>query len=73
MYACICRAVTEGQIREAISSGCNTERQLRNRLGVVDSCGKCATQVRDMLGENSATKGASKPEVAELESIGLQL
>lgn len=49
MYVCICHAVTDKQIREAISDGAHSLRDLRRQLGVMSGCGKCGNCVRDIL------------------------
>ena len=49
MYVCICNAVTERHIGEAVSEGVSTLRELRTRLGVAGECGRCATCARDCL------------------------
>lgn len=51
MYVCICRAVTDTQIRECVNQGGCTMRDLRNCLGVATQCGRCALQARDILNE----------------------
>lgn len=51
MYVCICRAVTESQIRDAVQQGCCTMRALRDTLGVATQCGRCALTARDLLNE----------------------
>ena len=42
MYVCVCRAVTERQVREAVQSGVESMRGLREQLGVASECGRCA-------------------------------
>jgi bacterioferritin-associated ferredoxin len=42
MYVCICHAVTESQVREAIADGTDTWRKLCRRLKVGTQCGTCA-------------------------------
>jgi bacterioferritin-associated ferredoxin len=49
MYICICKAVTDGQIREAINQGACTRKQLRECLSVGRDCGKCNPDVRELL------------------------
>ncbi|MCC4115461.1 (2Fe-2S)-binding protein [Aromatoleum toluclasticum] len=49
MYVCICNAVTERHIDEAVSDGVSTLRELRTRLGVAGECGRCASCARDCL------------------------
>lgn len=42
MYVCVCQAVTESQIRNAVGQGVTRLRELRTHLGVGSECGKCA-------------------------------
>jgi len=49
MYVCICKAVTDGQIRQAIREGACTRRELAQCLHVGRDCGKCNADVRDLL------------------------
>lgn len=51
MYVCVCKAVTERQIREAAQNGARTLRDLRRELGVTSECGRCASCARDCLKE----------------------
>lgn len=51
MYVCICKAVTDSQVREAVDRGCCTMRDLRNELGVATQCGRCAVSCREVLDE----------------------
>ncbi len=49
MYVCVCKAVTDRQIREAAESGAKNLRDLRATLGVTSECGRCASCARDCL------------------------
>ncbi|WP_184041830.1 bacterioferritin-associated ferredoxin [Chitinivorax tropicus] len=51
MYVCICHAVTDTQIRQAVSDGACSMRDLRNELNVATQCGRCACHARDVLKE----------------------
>jgi bacterioferritin-associated ferredoxin len=51
MYVCVCKAVTEGNIRAAMQAGCHTLAQLKRELGVASECGRCAGCANQMLGE----------------------
>lgn len=51
MYVCICRAVTDKDINEAVEDGACTMRDLRQLLGVSTQCGKCATCAHQCLTE----------------------
>lgn len=51
MYVCICQAVTDRQIREAVHQGVHSMRGLREHLGVTTECGRCASCTRGILKE----------------------
>lgn len=51
MYVCICQAVTERQVREAVNQGVSSMRGLREQLGVASECGRCARCAHGILKE----------------------
>jgi len=51
MYVCVCRAVTERQVREAVQGGVESMRGLREQLGVASECGRCARCAHGILEE----------------------
>ena len=51
MYVCVCQAVTDRQIREAVAGGARTLDDLRRELGVANQCGQCASCARACLRE----------------------
>ncbi len=53
MYVCICKVVTVSQIRQAISQGACTRKQLIECLSVGRACGKCNADVRDLLNQHA--------------------
>ncbi|TAM45371.1 MAG: (2Fe-2S)-binding protein [Gammaproteobacteria bacterium] len=69
MYVCLCKGVTDGQIREAVREGACTVRELGARLGVATCCGRCASHARIVLDEalnaavRKANRGAACPAV----------
>jgi bacterioferritin-associated ferredoxin len=48
MYVCLCKGITDGQIRSAVENGA-TIREIRDQLGVMTECGKCACITRDIV------------------------
>ncbi|MGR9074289.1 MAG: (2Fe-2S)-binding protein [Gammaproteobacteria bacterium] len=54
MYICVCKAVTDKQIKTAIANGACSHRQLVHCLGVARNCGKCSRDVRELLDEHAA-------------------
>jgi len=58
MYVCLCKGITDGQIREAVHQGCDSLRDLRRELGVGGQCGKCARDAREVLRDTRAQASA---------------
>jgi bacterioferritin-associated ferredoxin len=52
MYVCICKGITDTQIRAAVQDGASSLRDVRNSLGVASQCGKCGILTRDILRES---------------------
>ncbi|MBZ0071369.1 MAG: (2Fe-2S)-binding protein [Gammaproteobacteria bacterium] len=50
MYVCLCKGVTCGAIRTAVThQGAASLRDLSRDLGVATQCGKCARSARQVL------------------------
>ncbi len=49
MYVCICKAVTERQIEDAVARGAHCLKDLKHELGVASECGKCASEAKHCL------------------------
>lgn len=45
MYVCICNAVNERTVRDAIGRGCRTVGEVYRGCGVRPQCGKCGTDI----------------------------
>lgn len=52
MYVCVCKAVTDKQIKSAIDNGACSRRQLYQCTGAGDVCGKCSRHIKLLLDEN---------------------
>lgn len=51
MYVCLCKGITDKQIRTAVNSGMTNYRELRMALGLSSQCGKCAVHAREVFRE----------------------
>ena len=51
MYVCICRGVTDREVRQCAEQGVDSLRGLRRELGVASECGKCAQCALQILRE----------------------
>ena len=49
MYVCICKSVTDKQIRRAAAGGVDNLYELREALGVAAGCGSCASMAQSIL------------------------
>jgi len=58
MYVCVCNAVTEAEIQQAIADGADTVKDLRERLLVTGSCGSCLPTVQKFLEQSIPAKVA---------------
>ena len=54
MYVCLCKGITDRQIKAAIHNGASSISQLRKALGVASQCGKCSATTREILQESLA-------------------
>ncbi len=49
MYVCICKAITDHEIRDAVDGGARTLADLSKTLGIATGCGQCACEVEQIL------------------------
>ncbi|MBB3101996.1 bacterioferritin-associated ferredoxin [Azomonas macrocytogenes] len=80
MYVCLCHGITDGHIREAISEGCCSFRDVRSTLGVGTQCGKCACAAKGLVKETLSNLPIIQtespmvvcPANAQMESVALE-
>ncbi|TDJ35531.1 MAG: hypothetical protein E2O56_00875 [Gammaproteobacteria bacterium] len=51
MYVCVCNAVTENAIREAVDNGVRSLAELRLHTGCSMACGTCQDLAEELLAE----------------------
>lgn len=49
MYICVCKAVTDSQLKTAIENGVCTRKKLTHCFGIGKACGKCNNHVNALL------------------------
>jgi bacterioferritin-associated ferredoxin len=59
MYVCVCNAVTDRRIRQAVDEGIVTMHELTEELGVASCCGSCEPLAREILNQRLAERAAS--------------
>jgi bacterioferritin-associated ferredoxin len=60
MIVCVCKAVSERQIRTAVKNGATSLRDLTRELGVGTCCGKCLPEAKSTLAASLETCEASR-------------
>ncbi|WP_027329525.1 bacterioferritin-associated ferredoxin [Marinimicrobium agarilyticum] len=55
MYVCVCKGITDHQIKDAVYAGATTVGKLRKALGVASQCGKCTCLTRELIDETLQT------------------
>lgn len=64
MYICICKSVTDSQIRRCVrETGVRNLRGLRRELGVCDQCGKCASEARQIITQSLEESNGARREL----------
>jgi bacterioferritin-associated ferredoxin len=56
MYVCLCKGITDRQIKAAIQEGATTVAKVRKSLGVASQCGKCAVATHEIIQQYKADK-----------------
>ncbi|NNE38415.1 MAG: hypothetical protein HKN08_08930 [Gammaproteobacteria bacterium] len=58
MYVCVCNAVTDRDIHQAMAEGATTVRELKEKLNITGSCGSCLESVLDIVKQPPSTQAA---------------
>ena len=66
MIVCVCRRVSDHQIRQAAADGARSLECLQLDLGVATQCGRCADCASRVLCEARAGNGARQAHVVTL-------
>ena len=51
MYVCLCKGITDNQIKDAVFGGASNLREVRKQLGVMSQCGKCGIMTKQIVEE----------------------
>mgnify|MGYP003397805126 FL=1 len=54
MYVCLCRGITDQDIKDAIANGAETYREIRDQLDLGTCCGRCVPEARAIISEEVA-------------------
>ncbi|WP_372737392.1 (2Fe-2S)-binding protein [Neptunomonas sp.] len=56
MYICICNAVTDSQIKDALDEGATNVSDLNKSLSLGSCCGKCTRTARQIIKQHRSAK-----------------
>jgi len=54
MYDCLCRGITDQDIKDAVANGAESYREIRDLLVLGTCCGRCATEARAIISDELA-------------------
>ena len=54
MYVCLCRGITDQDIKDAIANGAESYREIRDQLDLGTCCGRCVPEARAIISEEVA-------------------
>lgn len=63
MFVCVCKGVTDKDIREAVNKGEQSIKVIKETLGVASQCGGCFTLTKQII-DNQLIENASYYKVA---------
>jgi bacterioferritin-associated ferredoxin len=64
VFACICRAVTDDEVRDAVDRGAATVAQVARQTRAGAGCGTCHEQLKCLIEERGAACPVRKLQVA---------
>lgn len=51
MYVCLCRGITDQDIKDAVSNGAESYREIRETLDLGTCCGRCVPEAKSIINE----------------------
>ncbi|MGH1486527.1 MAG: (2Fe-2S)-binding protein [Cellvibrionaceae bacterium] len=61
MFVCLCKGITDTQIKQSIKDGADSLRDVRRDLGAATQCCKCLPEVRSIVNDALSSKEQSSP------------
>ena len=56
MYVCLCKGITDRQLRSAVHDGASSFRQVSQSTGCATQCGQCACMAKEIV-EDTLSQG----------------
>ena len=58
MYVCLCRGITDQDIKNAVADGAESYREIRDLLDLGTCCGRCAPEARAIISDELSNLAA---------------
>lgn len=62
MYVCLCKGITDSQIKDAVFGGASNLREVRKQLGVMSQCGKCGIMTKQIVEDALSTDSVEEQQ-----------
>jgi bacterioferritin-associated ferredoxin len=63
MFVCLCKSVTDHQIRDAVDTGVTTFEDMQSHLSVSTVCGGCSCEVKLVMDQKLKVELASQSNI----------
>ncbi|MFQ3247516.1 MAG: bacterioferritin-associated ferredoxin [Arenicella sp.] len=67
MFICICKSVTDHQIRDAVDIGVSSFKAMQSHLAVSTVCGGCACEVKRVISQKLESELGSRAAIGTLQ------
>ena len=70
MFVCLCKAVTDHQIRDAVEVGVSSFEDMQSHLEVGTACGGCTCEVKRVIEEKLKNELSSRASLSNANQTG---
>jgi len=60
LYVCLCNGFTERDVHRVLAEGASSPAKVYRALETAPQCGRCKSQIKDMLSEHGAKRGGAQ-------------
>ena len=65
MFVCLCKSVTDHQIKDAVDDGVTSFKAMQSHLEVSSVCGACTCEVKKIISKKLSTELSKRSITAE--------
>ena len=66
MFVCLCKAITDREIRDAVDQGVTSFEGMQTHLDVSTACGGCECEVKLIMEKKLKTECSSRQSIPEI-------